>query len=854
MKKLLLVICAMLSLNIAMAQKNVLVEEATGTWCTFCPSGIYYLDSLQNAYDNVIAIAIHANWPSQKDPMAYQEYFEKTKLSEAPSANIGRSYTNKGTDEWFASVQEEMNRPAKASVEVTTQFDETTRLLTANVTVTALENMEGAYTVAGVVIEDAVTGSSALYSQSNIYASIWTKMGGFENMPDPIPAYMIAYDHVARQMLGGYEGETGFPASLAKGETYTHTFTYTIPESYDYNYVKVVGMLLNGNGTVDNAGISVYANGKSNAAPKFTTHPVLDIAAEVPYIYNIYFHDSDNDNVTISVEQKPDWLTLEQKDNRSATISGKTNEAGEYVVVLKISDGEAETLQEYTIVVTEAMSASWETLGERAFTQVGNGYVFGTCSYNNEIYTFLYEAGLPSLYKYSVIENSWKKQPSIMDEMGYDGSMAAGTDGIYVTYNVKSNNLIKVMKFANNEWTEVGQIGKLGSVPKIAVDAQNSVYVAFNDMNEGNRYFVNRYRNGNWETLGTYVTVGGGNWARLALDKNNTPYVSYVDFYAGNKMYVSKLVGEAWLQIGNETVSEEDMIAKNSQDLAIDANGNIYVAFCVKGTEELAVYRHNGSEWESLGNNIADGTVNGIDIDIDEEQNLYVAYTDGNFGNKVSVMKYDGTEWSYVGQRGFTEAGSSNYMVMTLHNESPCVVYTDQGMGNKLSAKHYKREDYLYPVLNFEARVFSSDDIKLTWSEPYEAVPTKYNIYRNEALIGNTTEVSYVDEDLESGTYTYEVSAVYENGESKKVSSTVSLTVSIAENNEIAFVMYPNPAKDFVTIESAMDAVVKIYSVNGQMLSQQNISEGISTIDLSNLNAGMYFISVNETMVKVVKQ
>ena len=66
--------------------------------------------------------------------------------------------------------------------------------------------------------------------------------------------------------------------------------------------------------------------------------------------------------------------------------------------------------------------------------------------------------------------------------------------------------------------------------------------------------------------------------------------------------------------------------------------------------------------------------------------------------------------------------------------------------------------------------------------------------------------------------------------------------------------MYPNPAKDFVTIESAMDAVVKIYSVNGQMLSQQNISEGISTIDLSNLNAGMYFISVNETMVKVVKQ
>ena len=198
MKKLLLVICAVLSLNIAMAQKNVLIEEATGTWCTYCPSGIYYIDSLHSVYDNVISVAIHASWPTQPDPMAYQEYFEKSKLANAPSANIGRRYNDKNTDEWFAAVQEEMNQQPKASVEVTTQFDEATRLLTSVITITALENMEGTYTVGGVVTEDAVTGTSAAYNQSNIYANIWTKMGGFENMPDPIPSYMIAYDHVKR--------------------------------------------------------------------------------------------------------------------------------------------------------------------------------------------------------------------------------------------------------------------------------------------------------------------------------------------------------------------------------------------------------------------------------------------------------------------------------------------------------------------------------------------------------------------------------------------------------------------------------------------------------------------------------
>ena len=839
----------MLSLNILTAQKNVLLEEATGTWCSYCPTGIYYIDSLMHTYDNVIAIAIHTN-----DVMACEDYFAKAKFASAPSANIGRRFTGKNTDEWFAAVQDEMNYAPKAGVAVTTQFDEATRLLTAIVTVTALENMEGTYTVGGVVCEDAVSGTTSQYNQANQYSNYYFPVGGFEDLPNPVPAYRIAYDHVARQLLSPYEGETGFPMTLAKGQSYAQTFTYYLPEAYDHNYIRVVGIVLNENGTVDNAGISTYANGKTNAAPKFTSVPVFDVPAGTEYIYDVYFHDTDDKDVVVNVEQKPEWLTLKQIDRKSAKLSGVPAQAGEYVVVLKVSDGADATYQEFTITVKDALNASWETLGERAFTQVGYGFIFGTCSYNGDVYTFLYESGFPALYRYDSKNKTWKKLASIMEEMGYDGSIAAGTDGVYVTYNLKSNNLIKVMKYANDEWSEVSNIGKIGSVPKIVVDAQNSVYVAFNDAGESNRYYLNRYKNGNWETMGSYITSGGGSWARLALDSKGVPYVSWVDFYAGNKMYVSKLVGEIWLTMGNAPVSEENFIAKNCQDLAIDANGNIYLAYVVKGTEQLAVYRHNGADWEMLGDNIADGTVKGIDVAVDSENNFYVAYADGSFGDKVSVMKYNGTEWSYVGQRAFTESSTDTYMAMTLHNDSPCVVYTDIAMGSKASAKYYQLADQFTPVSNLEARVVSDNDIELTWNAPFNAEPTKYNIYRNDALIGNTAQTSYVDEDLESGIYNYAVTAVYEDGESEKVTATATLTVSVAENNEVVFTMYPNPAKDFVTIESAKDAVVKIYSVNGQMLSQQNISEGINTIDLSNLNAGMYFISVDETMVKIVKK
>ncbi|MBR5602905.1 MAG: T9SS type A sorting domain-containing protein, partial [Bacteroidales bacterium] len=97
------------------------------------------------------------------------------------------------------------------------------------------------------------------------------------------------------------------------------------------------------------------------------------------------------------------------------------------------------------------------------------------------------------------------------------------------------------------------------------------------------------------------------------------------------------------------------------------------------------------------------------------------------------------------------------------------------------------------------------------------------------------------------------VTAVYDNGESSPAGPvSIQVTVSIDENSEVAFVVYPNPAEDYVMIESVEAAEVRIYSINGQMVSAQTISEGTNTIDVSSLNAGMYFMQVNESMVKII--
>ncbi len=850
MKKFLLVLCAMLSINVLTAQKNVLLEEATGTWCQYCPSGIYYIDSLVTMYDNVIAVAIHTN-----DVMAVEDYFNAGNFTQAPEANIGRRYQNKSTDQWFNFVQQEMAVEPKSNITVENQFNETTRVLTTTITITALQNIEGNYRIGAILTEDAVTGPAPQYNQANQYSNYYFPMGGFENLPNPVPAHRMAFDHVARHLLGGYNGETGMPSTLAAGQTYTHTFNYVVPEEYNHEYIRVIGVLISPDGTIDNAGKSAYLNGAQNAAPKFTSTPVTDGFAFVNYIYNIYVYDTDNKELGITVEEKPEWLTFEQYDNRSAAIYGTTETPGEYEVVIRLTDGNYETYQSYTIVVEDALDSTWEVIGDRAFT-AGTTYTFSTATYNDCVYMFGRELGFPAVYKYDPQIDQWQKLTMPADEMSYEGNMVIDNNGvIYITYAYMSNDFLQVKKYENGQWSDVGTFGKFGSVPKLAVNSENVLYISYIDFDENNYYFVERFINGEWERVGTgHVTAGGGSWARITIDENDVPYVSWVDFYAGGLMYVSKLVGDLWVKLGGQAVSDE-IAVYYYQDVAVDSDGNVYLAYCAHQTQYLTVFRYNGTQWELLGDNIADGPIKGLDVALDSQQNFYVSYSDSNMESKISVMKYDGEEWDYVGQRAFSEAGSDSYQSLTMLYDSPCVVFTDLGFGYKTSAMYYKASVMLYPPTNLTAEIVNEDDAVISWNAPQQGTPTSYKVYRNDVVVKTTSELTFTDEDLTSGTHRYTVTAVYEEGESSPVGPvSVEVTVSINENNEVAFVVYPNPAKNYVMIESIKEAEVRIYSINGQMVSEQTISEGVNTIDISNLNAGMYFMNVNNSMIKIVKK
>jgi hypothetical protein len=59
-----------------------------------------------------------------------------------------------------------------------------------------------------------------------------------------------------------------------------------------------------------------------------------------------------------------------------------------------------------------------------------------------------------------------------------------------------------------------------------------------------------------------------------------------------------------------------------------------------------------------------------------------------------------------------------------------------------------------------------------------------------------------------------------------------------------AFSVYPNPASNTITIETPAKGFLYILNISGQQLLQQEITEPITTIDVSTLQNGIYIVKL----------
>jgi hypothetical protein len=242
--------------------KMVVGEEATGTWCQWCPRGTVYMDLFETDYSDFWAgIAVHNG-----DPMTEASYDTGigTLIGGYPSALVDR-----GADvdpsgmatQFFARLQV----APTAFIENGATWDAATRILNVSVTADFQAAANNNYKLACVLTEDGVTGTTG-YSQSNAYAGGGNGvMGGFETLPNPVPAAQMVYDHVARAIQPSFDGyATSFPATVAVNAMHTVNFQFTLPASWDETNIHVIGMLIAPNGTIDNAGKATITEAVAN--------------------------------------------------------------------------------------------------------------------------------------------------------------------------------------------------------------------------------------------------------------------------------------------------------------------------------------------------------------------------------------------------------------------------------------------------------------------------------------------------------------------------------------------------------------------------------------------------------------
>ncbi len=219
--------------------RKIVMEEATGTWCGWCPRGMMTIEQMSKKYpDNFIAIAIHDDAEMQVDK-SYKPFLDM--VTEYPSARINRKDWR---SPWPFDLEDIMD---KGEAKVTTQA----RCLSAKEVEVESETVFGfsdsetvEYRLAYVVTEDNV----GPYMQNNAYSN-----PSAEDNPDDLMNWWVhqdsrvtmTFNEVAREIFD-YNGVEGLlPRGVTEGETYKTKYTLTVPDNVkELSNVRIVTLIL----------------------------------------------------------------------------------------------------------------------------------------------------------------------------------------------------------------------------------------------------------------------------------------------------------------------------------------------------------------------------------------------------------------------------------------------------------------------------------------------------------------------------------------------------------------------------------------------------------------------------------
>lgn len=221
--------------------RRVVMEEFTGTWCSWCPRGMVGIELLDQAYgDDFVGIAIHRD----KDPMVLDAYNYLPNYSSFPGCMLNRVIqTDPYGDAHNCTILDQVeacrnDRLCETDIEITAEIDEASAdVVQVDVSTTFHFSAPFAneYALALVITADSLRPLDSTWYQSNIYSGNqdWAGSPGMDWLVDE-RGYLtnIVYNHVPVAVLGIENGINGsIDTRLVDGETQHYLAEVSLAEA-----------------------------------------------------------------------------------------------------------------------------------------------------------------------------------------------------------------------------------------------------------------------------------------------------------------------------------------------------------------------------------------------------------------------------------------------------------------------------------------------------------------------------------------------------------------------------------------------------------------------------------------------
>lgn len=238
--------------------RNVVIEEMTGNWCGYCPTGMVTMEAIREKYTDgsLIPVAIHVKPQNGREPMYASTWANVASLGggSVPSAILNRMMIT--YPQYLDYVIDGYNTihaiPALAGVTATARFsEENPRQIIIDSKTAFVFDMTDAdsnFRLCYGITEDNV----GPYTQTNYYAGENVDAGGWEDLPSEVEG--VYYNDVARQLLN-YRGIVGsIPAEVKAGVENDYSYTVTLNTNVKPENANVIVYLINTkSGIVENA-------------------------------------------------------------------------------------------------------------------------------------------------------------------------------------------------------------------------------------------------------------------------------------------------------------------------------------------------------------------------------------------------------------------------------------------------------------------------------------------------------------------------------------------------------------------------------------------------------------------------